>query len=57
MKSRPIKSDRHYRETLKEIDRLMDSRRDTAEGNRHAVLVTLVEAWEEKTGPLIRLIR
>lgn len=45
---KPIKSDRDYRRTLKEIDRLMDARPNTPEGDRLDVLTTLVEAWEEK---------
>ncbi len=42
----PIKTDRDYRRTLKEIEGLMDAERNTPEGDRLAVLVTLVEAWE-----------
>ena len=52
MKSRPIKSERQHREALKEIDRLMDAQRDTAEGDRLHVLVTLAETWEEKDWPI-----
>src|SRR6266478_2827605 len=57
MKIRPIKNNRDYREALKEIDRLMDARPNTPEGDHLDVLVTLVEAWEERHWPLIRLIR
>ncbi len=52
MKIRPIKNNRDYREALKEIDRLMDARPNTLEGDRLDVLVTLVEAWEEKHWPI-----
>ena len=49
---KPIKSERDYRKALKEIDRLMDARFNTAEGDRLDILVTLVEAWEEKHWPI-----
>ena len=42
----PIKSQRDYRRILKEIEGLMGARRNTREGDRLDVLVTLVEAWE-----------
>ena len=48
MQIRPIKSDRDYRRALGEIDRLMDARAKTPEGDRLDVLTTLVEAWEER---------
>jgi HTH-type transcriptional regulator/antitoxin HigA len=49
---KPIKSDRDYRRALKDIDRLMDARPNTPEGDRLDVLTTLVEAWEEKHHPI-----
>jgi HTH-type transcriptional regulator/antitoxin HigA len=52
MEIRPIKNNRDYREALKEIDRLMDARPNTAEGDRLDVLVTLVGVWEEKHWPI-----
>jgi HTH-type transcriptional regulator/antitoxin HigA len=48
MEIKPIKSERDYRRLLKEIETLMDARSRTAAGDRLDVLVTLVEAWEEK---------
>ena len=42
----PIKTDGDYRRTLAEIEGLMTAERDTPEGDRLDVLVTLVEAWE-----------
>ena len=48
----PIKSQRDYRRVLKEIEGLMSARRNTPEGDRLDVLVTLVEAWERKYYPL-----
>jgi HTH-type transcriptional regulator/antitoxin HigA len=47
----PIKTQRDYRRVLKEIEGLMIAR-NTAEGDRLDVLVTLVEAWERKHYPL-----
>ena len=52
VKIRPIKNNRDYREALKEIDRLMDARSNTPEGDHLDVLVTLVEAWEERHWPI-----
>lgn len=48
----PIKTQRDYRRTLKDIEGLMTARRGTPEGDRLDVLVTLVEAWEAKHYPL-----
>jgi HTH-type transcriptional regulator/antitoxin HigA len=42
----PIKSQRDYRRALKEIEGLMSTRRNTPQGGRLDVLVTLVETWE-----------
>src|SRR5213080_5476145 len=52
MDIKPIKTHRDYRRILKEVERLMNARRKTAEGDRLDVLVTLVEAWEAKHYPL-----
>jgi HTH-type transcriptional regulator/antitoxin HigA len=48
MEIAPIKSHRDYRRVLKEIEGLMDARRNSPEGDRLDLLVTLVEAWERK---------
>ena len=48
----PIKSNRDYRRVLKEIEGLMSARRNSADGDRLDILVTLVEAWERKHYPL-----
>jgi HTH-type transcriptional regulator/antitoxin HigA len=48
----PIKTHRDYRRALKEIEGLMTARRNTPEGDRLDVLVTLVEAWEARHYPL-----
>jgi HTH-type transcriptional regulator / antitoxin HigA len=52
MEIAPIKSNRDYRRALKEIGGLMNARRNSPEGDRLDVLVTLVEAWERKHYPL-----
>ena len=44
----PIKSQRDHRKVLKEIEGLMSAKRNTPEGDRLDVLVTLVEAWQRK---------
>jgi len=48
MDIKPIKTPRDYKRTLQEIEGLMTARRNTPEGDRLDVLVTLVEAWESK---------
>jgi HTH-type transcriptional regulator/antitoxin HigA len=52
MEIAPLKNRRDYRQALKEIEILMQARRNTPEGDRLDVLVTLVEAWEHKHYPL-----
>jgi HTH-type transcriptional regulator/antitoxin HigA len=44
----PIKSHRDYRRVLREIEGLMNARRNSPEGDRLDVLVALVEAWERR---------
>jgi len=48
MEIRPIRTKSDYRAALKEIEALMAAQRDTPEGERLDVLVTLVEAYENK---------
>jgi len=48
----PIKTHRGYLRTLKQIERLMRAKRNTPEGDRLDILVTLVQAWEAKHYPL-----
>jgi HTH-type transcriptional regulator/antitoxin HigA len=52
MDIRPIKTQRDYRRKLEEIEGLMNAKRDTPDGDRLDVLVTLVEVWEAKHYPL-----
>ena len=48
----PIKTQRDYRRILREIEGLMNAKRNTPEGDRLDMLVTLVEAWEANRYPL-----
>jgi len=48
MEIKPIKNDADYQAVLEEIERLFDAAPDTPEGDRLEVMVTLVEAYEEK---------
>jgi HTH-type transcriptional regulator/antitoxin HigA len=48
MTIRPIKTERDYHKALKEIDRLWAAKLDTSQGDRLDVLVTLVEAYEQR---------
>ena len=48
MTIRPIKTERDYRKALKEIERLWDAKPNTPKGDRLEVLVTLVEAYEQR---------
>ena len=57
MKFGPIETDGDYRRTLAEIEDLMTGERDTPEGDRLDVLVTLVEAWEAQHYPVDPRIR
>jgi len=52
MEIKPIRSKADYRAALKEIETLMTAERDTPRGERLDVLVTLVEAYENKNYPL-----
>jgi HTH-type transcriptional regulator/antitoxin HigA len=48
MEIAPIKNKRDYQRTLRKIEGLMVAKRNTPEGDRLDILVTLVEAWEAK---------
>ena len=48
MNIKPIKTEQDYLDALNRIDELMDSVADTPEFDELDVLVTLVEAYEEK---------
>jgi HTH-type transcriptional regulator/antitoxin HigA len=48
MEIKPIKTKADYRAALKEIEALMEAELNTPEGERLDVLVTLIEAYENK---------
>ncbi len=52
MEIKPVKTKVAYRAALKEIESLMAARRNTPEGERLDVLVTLVEAYERTHFPM-----
>lgn len=52
MNIKPIKTDADYRVALKEIEALMMAKPNTPKGEKLDVLVTLVEAYEQKHYPL-----
>jgi HTH-type transcriptional regulator / antitoxin HigA len=52
MNIKPIHTKRDYAAALKAIEPLMAAKRNTPEGDRLDVLVTLVEAYEAKHFPL-----
>jgi len=47
MEIKPIKTENDYLNALHEIEKLIDARKDTPEGDRLDIIVTLVEAYEE----------
>jgi HTH-type transcriptional regulator/antitoxin HigA len=49
---KPIRTERDYEEALTEVSRLWGSKLGTPKGNRLDILVTLVEAYEEKHYPM-----
>ena len=52
MDANSIKTDEDYNAALEEIERLMDARLETPEGDRLGVLTTAVDAWEEVHFPI-----
>jgi len=48
MTIKPIKTERDYQIALKEIEKLWDAKPNTGKGDRLEVLVTLVEAYEQR---------
>ncbi len=48
MRIKPIKTERDYHKALKEIEELWNAKPNSPKGDRLEVLVTLVEAYEQK---------
>ena len=52
MDIRPIKTKSDYRAALKNVERLWEAEPGTPDGDRVDVLVTLIEAYEERHFPI-----
>ncbi len=52
MDIKPIKTERDYRRALKSIERLMDAKPNTPQGDALDVLATLVDKWEQEHYPI-----
>lgn len=52
MDIKPIRTDTDYRTALKEVEMLMTAEPNTSEGDKLDILVTLIEAYEQKHFPL-----
>jgi HTH-type transcriptional regulator/antitoxin HigA len=53
MKPKLIKNAREYRMALRRIERLMDARRGTSQGDELELLATLVELYEDEHAPVL----
>ena len=53
MNIKPIKTEIDYEEALQTVESLMNAKIDTPEGDKLDVLVTLIEAYEEKHHPIL----
>lgn len=52
MDIKPIRTKRDYEGALRTVEKLMDAKRGTPEGDRLDVLVTLIEAYEARRFPM-----
>ena len=52
MTVKPIRNDQDHREALKEIERLWNAKPGSPEDDRLEILLTLVDAYEEKRFPI-----
>ena len=53
MDIRPIKTEQDYQDALQEVDKLIDAKSNTPDGDKLDILVTLIEAYEEKNHPVL----
>ncbi len=53
MDIKPIKTEIDHKEALQTVESLMDAKIGTPEGDKLDVLVTLIEAYEEKHHPVL----
>jgi HTH-type transcriptional regulator/antitoxin HigA len=52
MRLKLIKTEREYQQTLKRVEKLMDAKAGTAEGDELELLAALVELYEEEHWPV-----
>lgn len=52
MKLAPIKNEKEYQAALKQLEKVFDSKPNTAEGDHAQVLVLLIEDYEKKHYPI-----
>lgn len=52
MEIKPIRTEADYETALKEVEKLIESQPGTPEGDRMDVLVTLIEAYEDRHFPI-----
>ena len=53
MNIKPIKTETDYTSALQAVGKLMSARKDTPKGDKLDVIVTLIEAYEEKHHPIL----
>jgi len=53
MDIKPIKTEQDYQGALQEVDKLIDAKSNTPDGDKLDILVTLIEAYEEKKHPVL----
>jgi HTH-type transcriptional regulator / antitoxin HigA len=52
MKPKLIKNEREYQMALKRVEKLMDARQGTPQGDELELLATLIELYEERNAPI-----
>ena len=52
LKPKPIRCEADYDSALAEVERLWDAKLGTPDGDRFEILVTLIEAYEDKHYPM-----
>lgn len=53
MNIKPIKTEADYSEALQAVEKLMNAKKDTPQGDKLDVLVTLIEAYEAQRHPIL----
>lgn len=53
MNIKPIKTEADHASALQAVEKSMNAKKDTPEGDKLDVLVTLIEAYEEKHHPIL----